>query len=78
MVVLGSGGHTKEMVRLVELLGPIYEYSYLIAADDAVAWSSVPCAPASRTIRPGWLRGSCWFRACRRRERCVACGQMWC
>jgi len=34
LIVLGSGGHTKEMLRLVDLLGPGYEYSYLVCADD--------------------------------------------
>ncbi len=37
MIVLGSGGHTKEMIRLVDLLGPEYEYSYLVCADDELS-----------------------------------------
>jgi len=34
MIVLGEGGHTKEMLSLVDLLGPKYEYSYLLVRGD--------------------------------------------
>lgn len=34
MIVLGEGGHTKEMLSLVDLLGTGYEYSYLLVRDD--------------------------------------------
>jgi UDP-N-acetylglucosamine:LPS N-acetylglucosamine transferase len=30
LVVLGRGGHTTEILKLVDLLGPIYDYSYLM------------------------------------------------
>jgi beta-1,4-N-acetylglucosaminyltransferase len=44
MVVLGSGGHTAEMVRLTEAMGP-NEYEYVVASDD-------PLSPG-KTIYPG-------------------------
>jgi len=34
LVVLGEGGHTTEILKLVDLLGPIYHYSYLIPIHD--------------------------------------------
>ena len=30
MIVLGGGGHTTEMITLADLLGPEYEYHYLV------------------------------------------------
>ena len=33
LVVLGGGGHTTEMLKLVDLLGPGYEYHYLLVAE---------------------------------------------
>jgi len=37
LVVLGDGGHSAEMLRLLELLGPNYEYSYMMARSDAIS-----------------------------------------
>ena len=37
LVVLGDGGHTTEMLKLLELLGPIYEYSYMMATNDLIS-----------------------------------------
>jgi len=34
LVVLGGGGHTTEILHLVDLLGPGYEYEYLVAVED--------------------------------------------
>lgn len=34
MVVLGTGGHTAQMLRLVNLLGTKHEYEYVIGKDD--------------------------------------------
>lgn len=36
MVILGSGGHTAEMIRLTEELGP-HEYEYVVASDDPLS-----------------------------------------
>ncbi len=37
MIVLGEGGHTKEMLSLVDLLGKDYEYSYLLVRGDELS-----------------------------------------
>jgi beta-1,4-N-acetylglucosaminyltransferase len=56
MIVLGSGGHTKEMIRLVDLLGPDYEYSYLACADDELSPQKIKTTGAVyRVIRPRLL-----------------------
>jgi beta-1,4-N-acetylglucosaminyltransferase len=44
LVVLGSGGHTAEMIRLTEELGP-NEYEYVVASDDPLS--------AGKTVYPG-------------------------
>lgn len=36
LAVLGGGGHSAQMLKLVELLGPQYEYSYMLSRDDRV------------------------------------------
>jgi beta-1,4-N-acetylglucosaminyltransferase len=55
LMVLGSGGHTKEMLRLVELLGPEYEYSYLAAADDELSPKKIKVpGPVYMVVRPRW------------------------
>ena len=56
LIVLGSGGHTKEMLRLVDLLGSGYEYSYLVCADDELSVQKIG-TPGSvhRMIRPRLL-----------------------
>jgi len=33
LIVLGGGGHTTEMLKLVDLLGPGYEYFYLLVGE---------------------------------------------
>lgn len=59
LIVLGSGGHTKEMIRLVDLLGPGYEYSYLVAADDELSPEKIRLSgPIYRVIRPRWKNTS--------------------
>lgn len=37
LVVLGEGGHTRQMLQLLDQLGPKYEYHYLIAAEDQLS-----------------------------------------
>ena len=55
LIVLGSGGHTKEMLRVVELLGPGYEYAYLVAADDDLSAQKIKLPGAVyRVVRPRW------------------------
>ncbi len=55
LVVLGSGGHTKEMIRLVDLLGERYEYGYLVAEDDELSAQKIKVSgPVYRVMRPRW------------------------
>jgi len=55
LVVLGSGGHTKEMIHLVDLLGPEYSYCYLVAADDELSVQKIRVpGPLYRVVRPRW------------------------
>ncbi len=63
LVVLGEGGHTVEMVRLVKLLGPRYEYAYLVVREDPLSEKKIPIpGPVYRVNRalgkepvPTWL-----------------------
>jgi len=40
--VLGDGGHTTEMCRLLEFIGPDFAYSYVLAHDDRLSEQRVP------------------------------------
>ncbi len=53
LVVLGEGGHTKELVKLVALLGTDYEYGYVLVHDDELSEQklTVP-GPVFRVRRP--------------------------
>jgi UDP-N-acetylglucosamine:LPS N-acetylglucosamine transferase len=53
LVVLGDGGHTAEIVRLVELLGPAYEYTYLMTTADQISRSKITVeGPVHYITRP--------------------------
>ncbi len=53
LVVLGDGGHTAEMCRLLELLGPDFAYSYVLAHNDRLSEQCVPFpGPLFRVRRP--------------------------
>jgi beta-1,4-N-acetylglucosaminyltransferase len=55
LIVLGSGGHTKEMIRLVDLLGHQHEYCYLVSADDQLSVQKIRVpGVVYRVIRPRW------------------------
>ena len=41
LVILGEGGHTKEMMSLVDMLGKDYSYGYVIVHDDEVSESKI-------------------------------------
>ena len=41
LVVLGDGGHTIQILRLVELLGPDYEYHYMMSASDRISEAKI-------------------------------------
>jgi beta-1,4-N-acetylglucosaminyltransferase len=53
MIVLGSGGHTKEMIRVVDLLGQRHSYAYLHCADDKLSLQKIKYpGPTFGVIRP--------------------------
>lgn len=53
LIVLGAGGHTKQMLRLVDLLGPDYDYSYVVADYDTVSEHKIVVAgPVYRIVQP--------------------------
>lgn len=53
LVILGEGGHTVQMLKLVELLGPTYDYNYLILAHDQTSETKIEIAgPIYRTGIP--------------------------
>jgi beta-1,4-N-acetylglucosaminyltransferase len=56
LIVLGEGGHTAELLALVDLLGEGYEYCYLLAKGDKLS--------APRIRRPGPI-----YRVPRAREK---------
>ncbi len=53
LVVLGEGGHTRQMLQLLDQLGPHYEYHYLLAAEDQLSEEKIRLAgPVHRIGRP--------------------------
>lgn len=41
LVVLGSGGHTAQMIKLVSMLSPDHAYSYMVGLDDQLSESKI-------------------------------------
>ena len=53
LVVLGEGGHTKEMLALVDMLGDDCQYGYLVVHDDVISESKIRRrGPVYRLARP--------------------------
>lgn len=53
LIALGEGGHTKEMITLVNMLGDDLDYAYMIVDDDEVSESKITCpGPVFRVLRP--------------------------
>ena len=44
LAILGDGGHTRDTLKLVELLGPKYEYSYLMPVTDQISEAKIKFA----------------------------------
>lgn len=42
LVVLGMGGHTSQILRLVKSLGDSYQYEYIIGHDDQTSVKKIP------------------------------------
>jgi len=64
LVVMGEGGHTKQCLRLIELMGTDhYRYSYVVVAEDQVTPSKLTVeGPIYRVTRPGSIKTSIFRR----------------
>ena len=57
LIVLGSGGHTKEMLRLVDQLGTDFQYAYLVCADEELSESKIRVpGRVFPVMRPRWQK----------------------
>lgn len=53
LVVLGEGGHTRQMLRLLDQLGSDFEYHYLLADEDRLSEAKIrQPGPVYRVTRP--------------------------
>jgi len=53
LILLGEGGHSKEILILVDLLGAGYDYEYVMTWQDTLSESKVAHAgPIHKVIRP--------------------------
>jgi beta-1,4-N-acetylglucosaminyltransferase len=64
LIVLGEGGHTKQMLNLVDLLGDAYEYHYVMSDQDNLSADQIRRpGPVYRVTRPrgkhtGWVNAA--------------------
>ncbi len=53
LVVLGEGGHTRQLLTLLDQLGPAYDYHYLMAEADRLSEGKIHLpGPIHRIARP--------------------------
>jgi len=53
LIILGAGGHTKQMLRLVDLLGSEYHYHYVVADYDTISEQKIRIpGPVHRIVQP--------------------------
>lgn len=53
LIVLGEGGHTTELLNLVDLLGDRYDYHYVLSKQDNLSADQLRIAgPVYRLLRP--------------------------
>jgi UDP-N-acetylglucosamine:LPS N-acetylglucosamine transferase len=53
LAILGEGGHTKEILILVDLMGPAYRYEYVVTHQDPLSAAKIRIAgPIHRVTRP--------------------------
>jgi len=53
LVVLGEGGHTKELLALIDLIKEDYQYGYIIIHDDEISENKIQkLGPVFRVVRP--------------------------
>ena len=41
LIILGAGGHTRQMLRLVDLLGSDYDYCYVVSDNDRISETKI-------------------------------------
>ena len=64
LIVLGEGGHSKEMLALAALLGQEYEYAYVLTREDALSEAKIALdGPRYRVIRPRSKNDPAWMAA---------------
>lgn len=64
LVVLGEGGHTIEMVRLVQMLQPGRLYAYVLVKEDRLSEKKIPVpGPVFRVNRPQEKQDPAWKAA---------------
>ncbi|OGI12550.1 hypothetical protein A3K64_01435 [Candidatus Micrarchaeota archaeon RBG_16_36_9] len=51
MIVLGGGGHTEQMLRVVKMLGNKFEYIYIITHDDKVSEKRIEISGRIHEVR---------------------------
>lgn len=51
LIVLGMGGHTSQILRLADLMGPRYEYEYIIGHDDQTSVKKIKLLGKVYTMR---------------------------
>ncbi len=51
LVVLGMGGHTAQILRLIDLLGEKYDYEYIIGHDDRTSSAKIKFKGNVHTMR---------------------------
>jgi UDP-N-acetylglucosamine:LPS N-acetylglucosamine transferase len=63
-MVMGEGGHTKQCLRLLELMGTAdYRYSYVLVAGDEVTQAKLSASGAVyRVWRPGTIKSNPFLR----------------
>ena len=64
LAVLGEGGHTKQCLRLIDLLGTTdYRYSYVLVVEDKLSEAQIRVpGPVYRVVRPGCVMSARWQR----------------
>lgn len=65
MVVLGGGGHSTQMLRLLDLLGPEYEYSYMLAQNDPISEGKIRWPGSVHRVPPLLQKHARWRRLLR-------------
>jgi UDP-N-acetylglucosamine:LPS N-acetylglucosamine transferase len=62
LVVLGGGGHSTEMLRLLDLLGPDYEYCYMLSEEDPISEGQIRLAGSVYRVPPLLFKHARWSR----------------